>query len=80
MARARDKKHLETLFPGQKIIETRQADYRFRCIIDQEQLTDFMIEQSKAVTYDNFKNSIRDNAYHDACSKVWGVMYGYQEH
>lgn len=26
----------------------------------------------------HFKNSIKDNRYHDACSRVWGVMSGLQ--
>ena len=79
MVRGRNKKHLENLFPGKKIIETRAADYRWRCIIDQKQLTAFMTRLSTSIDYDNFKNSIEDHAYHGACSKVWGVMNAYQE-
>ena len=79
MVRARDKKHLPALFPGKKVIETRAADYRWRCIIDQKQLTAFMVKLSESIDYDNFKNSIEDHAYHAACSKVWGVMNAYQE-
>jgi hypothetical protein len=79
MVRARDKKHLTALFPSKKVIETRQADYRWRCIIGQTELTAFMTRLSTSIDYDNFKNSIQDHEYHSACSKVWGVMYGYQE-
>jgi hypothetical protein len=78
MARGRNKKHLENLFPGLKIVTTPDADYRFRVILNQEQFTAFMVEQSESVNYDNFKNAVKDHDYHDCLSDIWSTMYRYQ--
>ena len=78
MARGRNKKHLQALFPGLKVITTPAADYRFRVILDQEAFTAFMLTLSTSVDYPNFKNSVNDKSYHNALADVWGTMWRYQ--
>lgn len=79
MIRARDQDHLKALFPGEAISQTENADYRYRITISQGAFSQFMLSQIENLQYDNFKNSIADHQYHDACSRVWGVMHSTQE-
>lgn len=81
MIRAREKTHLYPLLPygAEGVIETTGADYRFRTTIKKSSFAKFMADQIASIDYDNFKNSIEDDQYHDACAKVWGVMYIYQD-
>ena len=79
MIRARDQDHLKALFPGEAISQTENADYRYRITISQAAFSQFMLSQIENLQYDNFKNSIADHQYHDACSRVWGVMHSTQE-
>jgi len=74
MIRARRSEHLEAIFPNEQIYRTDAADYRFRVIVDRGTAVAVVANKMFEIRYDNFKNSIRDAEYHDACSSVWGVM------
>ena len=39
-----------------------------------------MINQIQTMTYDNFKASIDDVEYHDACLDIWRTMWAYGYH
>ena len=78
LCRARAKKHLEELFPGETITTTPKRDYRFRVSVPREVAVRIIANQVENITYNNFKNSIPEHDYHEACSDVWGVMYKYQ--
>ena len=61
---------------NKKIIETEQADYRFRVIVTPRELEDIMLTLADSVDYPNFKSMIdtrpdqKNKPYHD----VWGVL------
>jgi hypothetical protein len=75
IVRARRAAHLQSLFPGAEVLETKNADYRFRTFIHRGRVKDALAAAVDALDYPNFKNSIADASYHDAASAVWNVMY-----
>lgn len=78
VVRARVEGHIEAVFPTAEVIKDASGDYLFRAFIDRQAVADAMYQAVMGIQYNNFKNSIRDKRYHDACSRVWGVMSGLQ--
>lgn len=78
VVRARVEGHIEAVFPNAEVIRDASGDYLFRAFIDREEVAEAMYQAAMNIDYPNFKNSIKDNRYHDACSRVWGVMSGLQ--
>ena len=78
VVRARVEGHIEAVFPDAKVIRDASGDYLFRAFIPRDLVAEAMVEAVMGIGYNNFKNSIRDKRYHDACSRVWGVMSGLQ--
>lgn len=78
VVRARVEGNIEAVFPTAKVIRDASGDYLFRAFIDRADVADTMFKAVMDINYPNFKNSIKDNRYHDACSRVWGVMSGLQ--
>lgn len=62
--------------PRPKIIETPEADYPFRMIVNRERFAGAMSNLVRDTLYDNFKNQIykqdpdREATYHD----VWTIL------
>lgn len=76
---------------GYLIHETEHTDYRYRLAMDRSDWLGLCNAVAADVTYSNFKDSIDDgplnalpngnaeaHEFHDACMKVWNVMYGMQ--
>lgn len=78
VVRARCPGHIEAVFPKAKVFDDATGDYQFRAFIDRTDVADAMFKAVMDISYNNFKNSIKDRRYHDACSRVWGVMSGLQ--
>ena len=78
VVRARVEGHIDAVFPNAKVIRDASGDYLFRAFIPRELVAEAMVEAVMGIGYNNFKNSIRDKRYHDACSRVWGVMSSLQ--
>lgn len=78
IVRARRREHLEAVLPGFSIEQTDNADYRYRTQIEKHSFAHRLAEITLDINYDNFKNSIPDDQYHDACSGVWSVMHRLQ--
>ena len=74
VVRARVEGHIEAVFPNAKVIRDASGDYLFRAFIDRQEVAEAMFQTVMGIDYPNFKNSIKDDRYHDACSSVWGVM------
>ena len=74
VVRARVEGHIEAVFPNAKVIRDASGDYLFRAFIDRQEVAEAMFQTVMGINYSNFKNSIKDDRYHDACSSVWGVM------
>ena len=55
------------------------ADYPFRANVLREDVARFLVHRLEEMTYDNFKNTIDDDRYHDAALDVWRTMYRYGE-
>ena len=57
--------------------ETPNADYPFRAVIERELFANVMLDYSLNIDYHNFKNSIKENNFHDHCVEVWAIMMRY---
>ena len=75
LVRSRDKSHISNIFPQAEVFSKQPSDYRWRAWVPREQVIEAMISSISSINYDNFKNSIRDGKYHDACIGVWEEMY-----
>lgn len=78
LVRGRSKAHLETMFPTHKVESTPNADYGFRIYMEKVSFQQWMKREVTKLTYPNFKNSIREESYHQAASDVWAIMLDYQ--
>lgn len=78
MVRARRSGDIEKVFPGYKEEYTPRADYLYRAVIPRKAVADTIYNDIFSIRYDNFKNSVKDNALHNAYSAFWGVMYDLQ--
>ena len=79
LVRARQPEVLKALFPDYDLIITPEADYHYRKEVCQSDVLEAIDVYLEDMVYDNFKNSIKDVPYHNACGKVWSVMYQYQQ-
>ncbi|MDR9497813.1 MAG: hypothetical protein RI556_01450 [Hydrogenovibrio sp.] len=84
MVRARERSHLQSMIDFAKSYEpivvsnTPSADYHWRCVVSKRTFAAFMAEQIQGIDYDNFKGSLADADYHDACLGVWQTMHDFQ--
>jgi len=81
VVRARVKEDLVALFPDHQkdIIESEDSDYRFRLFLDQQYVAMTIEERVMGISYDNFKNSVKQGWRKAAYTKIWEVMYTVQE-
>ena len=75
--RARNKSHLETVFPTHEITEWPHRDYRFRIFVDRAEVAQLIAQRLMSINYTNFKNSVADKNLAHSYSEVWGTMYDY---
>lgn len=79
LVRARNPKHIRRAFPDEEMYTNADADYPFRADVLREDVARFLVRRLELMTYDNFKNTIKEDAYHDAALDVWRTMYRYGE-
>lgn len=79
LVRARRKGDIESVFPQAKVETTPRNDYRYRARIDRETVAQAIAEAIRAITYGNFKNTVKDRQRHDAYMDVWEVMFRFQQ-
>lgn len=79
LVRARRKGDIERVFPEAETAYTGGADYAYRAWVNRNDVAKAMAKQVMNLDYTNFKNSIKDNAYHDACLEAWFAMRNLQE-
>ena len=86
--RARVRKHLENLKEAwcltlkMKIVETKDADYRFRIIVGRKDWGTILDTETQRIDYPNFKDEahrLNDPDWDEALLRVWGIMYRLQE-
>ena len=75
LVRARDKMHITNVFPDAEVFSKQPSDYQWRAWVSREDVEDAIARQVQGLDYTNFKDSIVDDKYHDACLDVWGAMY-----
>jgi len=68
---------------GQKVIETFDSDYRYRIVVDKEQLGRVFEALESSIDYPNYKSAmgkIRGQEKHlQAYHKIWAIMAGLQD-
>jgi hypothetical protein len=78
LVRARKAGHIENVFPDVEVDWTPNADYAFRARVPREEVAKAMAAEVLNLDYTNFKNSIKDGRYHDACIETWFAMNALQ--
>ena len=83
VVRARRKEHLEVLFPaseGFKIITAAPftSDYKYRVFVSKVDFARIVTERIMNISYDNFKNSVKDDRLHDLYGDFWELHNQYQ--
>lgn len=80
LVRARVAGDIERTFPSAQVLETPEADYRYRASLPRSEVGRVLAERAAAIDYPNFKSSVApsDPARKEAYMKVWAVMYGLQ--
>ncbi len=79
LVRARHPDHINALFPEADITIMPSADYPFRVVLHRMVVERAVGRYITQMSYDNFKSSVTDNDYHDACMSVWHTMFLYGE-
>jgi len=84
MVRARDKESLETLaaISTSDITKTPTADYPYRTVVTDNDLTTFMNIAVDTLDYDNFKSRVavsRGYDYAHALTAVWSAMHDVED-
>lgn len=74
LVRARRPGDIEKIFDTAKVTEYDKSDYQFRAVVKRTAVEEALVGEVKRIVYNNFKNSVRDNALHDAYNQVWGTM------
>lgn len=78
LVRARRAGDIENVFEDAKVFSVPGSDYAFRAWVKRDVVANVMSNEIQNIDYDNFKNAIQDNDYHNAALDVWFVMNDYQ--
>jgi len=78
LVRARRKGDIEKIFPGAKVTRTPLADYMYRAVVKRAAVGEAMVGEVARITYGNFKDSVTDDALHNAYLRVWTTMVSLQ--
>ena len=78
LVRARRAGDIERVWPDATVERTAGRDYLYRARIPEKDVGAAISAQISAIDYDNFKDSVKDHALHDAYFKVWHAMAGLQ--
>jgi hypothetical protein len=75
LVRARQAGDIEAVFPDAKTWVDENADYPHRAEVVAEAVAQAVAERARGISYDNFKNSVRERGRHDAYMRVWDAMW-----
>ena len=78
LVRARRKGDIEKIFPSAKVVRTPKGDYLFRAVIKRTEIAAALDGEVRRITYGNFKDSVKDDALHNAYLRVWTAMASVQ--
>ena len=71
LVRARNMEHLKELFPNADHFSLENSDYPHRAVVPRIEVAGVLLKQLELLDYDNFKKSIDEIKYSDACNFVW---------
>jgi hypothetical protein len=74
LIRARRKGDIEKCFPDAKVIMNTSGDYLYRAIAPRDEVATAIAAKIRDIDYPNFKDSVQDQALHDAYVAVWFEM------
>jgi hypothetical protein len=74
LIRARRKGDIEKCFPDAKVIMNTSGDYLYRAIAPRDEVAAAIGAKIRDIDYPNFKDSVQDQALHDAYVAVWFEM------
>jgi hypothetical protein len=60
-----------TAYCALPLIVKPDADYRYRVMMEPEELSQFVLKCTNDIDYDNFKNSIKDDTVHKLVYETW---------
>lgn len=78
MVQSRFPGHIEELFPNTHVSEMPFGPYRFRASVQKHVVAQKLLDLAESIDYRNFKDSIRDHRYQEACLDVWATLDKYQ--
>lgn len=85
MVRGRRKEHVTQVLKACGVtaayqVKDRPADYAWRGVVTRFAFNEWLVSQSNAITYLNFKNEVKktqgDTVYYRALMRVWAIMRG----
>lgn len=74
VVRSRRPGHIQKMFPDAEVATLDGRDYQFRAELPREVVAERMFQYVMEMTATNFKDSVKDKVYHDACYGVWSCM------
>ena len=79
LVRARRPGDIEKVFGRDvKVKRSTDSDYLFRAIVPIEQVKMAMERAVEDISYENFKDCVKDHTLHLAYARVWSTMAGLQ--
>jgi len=78
LVRARQERTIPRIFGKGVMFTDPTADYLYRAEIPRDKVIEVVSKRFNDMQYDNFKNTISDIEYANACMDVWHVMFGLQ--
>lgn len=73
LVRARRPGDIEAVFPAAVVKKSTTTDYAYRAVIKRVDVAEAMTAEVMGIRYPNFKNSVRDDALHNAYAAFWNV-------
>jgi hypothetical protein len=74
LVRRRFPADIERIFPEAEVVETPNADYRFRTFVHRDQVSRIIGEKVLALSATNFKASVKESWRHSVYFDVWTCM------
>ena len=78
LVRARVAGDIERVFPTATVTHAPQHDYAYRAVVPRIQVATALAAAVHSIDYPNFKNSVLDQARHDAYLECWMAMHELQ--
>jgi len=77
--KSREPGPLKKLWPGHEIEVIDWADYRYRITVHKDEVYPVILRVVEDILYTSFKNECEmDEDYHYVLTRIWGLMYNYQ--